>query len=354
MATTCEFKLNRPRSTYFTGQKVSGSIILTTTVDKNIRSIHIRFVGKAKVYWNDSRRYGKCISKDVSENYAFRADELCVDRAVIARGGGILQAGSHEFKFNFSIPKSCPSSHSGNYGEIRYELQLIVDRQCHAKETFTKLLTILKKVNLNLFPRLKFPITAEETYAAGCWCWSYGIVTFKLTIPYGGFASNQILKYRLEIQNQSMIELIGHKLELIQLTTYIAKIPYYKERKRRVVVTKQSYMDTCRRLSNREYHGTFIIPSLVPNSGNQGIIQLKYLLQISIIAGAYYINHSLALPIVIGNVPLVQSMRQESVDNDVETTTQLVLPETLANSCTPTAPTYFNDESDHLHRLTKP
>lgn len=38
MPITCEFQLNNPRATYFTGKTFAGSIILTTTSDKDIRS----------------------------------------------------------------------------------------------------------------------------------------------------------------------------------------------------------------------------------------------------------------------------------------------------------------------------
>uniref|UniRef100_A0A1I8N780 Arrestin_C domain-containing protein n=1 Tax=Musca domestica TaxID=7370 RepID=A0A1I8N780_MUSDO len=256
MPITCEFQLNNQRATYFTGKTFAGSIILTTTSDKDIRNIRIRFLGKAKVYWNNTRLYGRFISSIIaSENYAYKCEETYVHQQVIARGKGTLLTG------------------------------------CHS------------------------PVSAEESYYPTCFTLASGKISFEFTLPFRGFASGQILPYSLQISNQSMIDISGYKLELVEAITYIAKHPYYKERKKRWVLAKAVFMDPCLRLTNRQFNRSLQLPSIAPSCRNQCIIQWQHLLELKIIAGGCFGNKSVAIPIVIGSVPLIESVQEECQEN---------------------------------------
>lgn len=112
-------------------------------------------MGEAKVYWRDSSRRGKFFGKDIAHGNCYRSQEIYVDKGAIVRNEGILPAGSYIFKFNFQVPKSCPTSYAEKYGRIWYALWLIVDRSFRFNKVFSKPITVLKKVNLNLNPKFK-------------------------------------------------------------------------------------------------------------------------------------------------------------------------------------------------------
>uniref|UniRef100_A0A1I8NVS2 Arrestin C-terminal-like domain-containing protein n=1 Tax=Stomoxys calcitrans TaxID=35570 RepID=A0A1I8NVS2_STOCA len=308
MPSTCEFKLDRQNGVYFAGQSVSGSILLTTSHEKRIRDIRIRFLGEAKVHWTEFRHGQKLFGNQVSANSLYRAHEIYVDQVAVVRREGIMPAGAYNYKFQFRIPKSCPTSCAGNHGHIRYILWLVIARPYRPNSTFRKPITVLRKVNLNISPRYKMPVEAEEMSSTGCLpCYS-GRIFYSLRVPFGGYASGQTLKYSLKIRNLSMTEIYGYQVEFVQWMTFIAKLPRYNERKIRTVVASHKKRDSCLRLSNRQFEGKLILPSLPPDTGKSGIIRLKYSLELEIFIYGCHGKSSLSVPIVIGNVPIIQSL----------------------------------------------
>ncbi|XP_059217785.1 arrestin domain-containing protein 17 [Stomoxys calcitrans] len=266
MPSTCEFKLDRQNGVYFAGQSVSGSILLTTSHEKRIRDIRIRFLGEAKVHWTEFRHGQKLFGNQVSANSLYRAHEIYVDQVAVVRREGIMPAGAYNYKFQFRIPKSCPTSCAGNHGHIRYILWLVIARPYRPNSTFRKPITVLRKVNLNISPRYKMPVEAEEMSSTGCLpCYS-GRIFYSLRVPFGAYASGQTLKYSLKIRNLSMTEIYGYQVEFVQWMTFIAKLPRYNERKIRTVVASHKKRDSCLRLSNRQFEGKLILPSLTTES----------------------------------------------------------------------------------------
>lgn len=117
-----------------------------------------------------------------------------------------------------------------------------------------------------------------------------------------------------------MIDISGYKLELGEAITYIAKHPYYKERKKRWVLAKAVFMDPCLRLTNRQFNRSLQLPSIAPSCRNQCIIQWQHLLELKIIAGGCFGNKSVAIPIVIGSVALIESVQEVCQENATPTT----------------------------------
>lgn len=73
----------------------------------------------------------------------------------MVRGDGVLPAGTHTYEFNIPLPLSCPTSCEGKYGHTRYALWVIIDRPLRFDNEFSRPLTVLRTVDLNLNPVYK-------------------------------------------------------------------------------------------------------------------------------------------------------------------------------------------------------
>lgn len=63
-----------------------------------------------------------------------------------------LQPGKHEFPFTFPLPVNCPSSFEGEYGHIRYEMKVVVDRAFKFDQEKKIALRVIAPLDLNADP----------------------------------------------------------------------------------------------------------------------------------------------------------------------------------------------------------
>lgn len=82
----------------------------------------------------------------------YRANQVYIDNSTMVRGAGVLPSGTHTYIFSISLPFSCPTSCEGKYGHTRYTLWLTVDRPRRFDNEFSKPLTVIKSVDVNLNP----------------------------------------------------------------------------------------------------------------------------------------------------------------------------------------------------------
>ncbi|XP_075164633.1 arrestin domain-containing protein 17-like [Haematobia irritans] len=309
MPSTCKFRLNNKDAVYYSGQWVKGSIILNTTREKNIRNIRLRLLGEAKVRWSEKNNREK--STGMHEQMAiYKGYEVYVDKSEILYENEILPPDTYVFPCKFRLPKTCPTSCRGKFGHIRYLLELTVDRPFRYDNVFTRPLTVLKKVDLNLNPEFKVPLQYEEISSIGCWPCASGEIVYSLSIPFGAYASGQTMPYSLKIQNHSMTDITGYNAKFIECMTFIAHRPEYKENETKTAVVSQDYEDVCLRLSNRQFEGEIELPSLPTDTDGQGIINVEHFLQIEMVVKGCHSNKTITLPIFIGNVPITESMPQ--------------------------------------------
>ncbi|XP_013118298.2 arrestin domain-containing protein 17 isoform X1 [Stomoxys calcitrans] len=307
MPSTCKFRLNNKNGVYYSGQWVKGVIVLQTTKEKTIRNICLRILGEAKVHWSEKNSREK--STGMHEQIAnYKGNKTYVDQHVVVYEEEVLPAGTYVFPCRFRLPKSCPTSCRGKYGHVRYLLQLTVDRPFRYDNVFNRPLTVLKRVDLNLNPEFKVPLQCEEICSVGCWPCATGDIIFTLWIPFGAYASGQILHYSLKIQNHSMTDITGYKVEFIECMTFVAQRPEYNEIETRTTVASQNSDDVCLRLSNRQFEGEMELPSLPADTEDQGLIRVEHYLQIEMILRGCHSNKTIAVPIFIGNVPIRESL----------------------------------------------
>lgn len=307
MPSSCSFELDRREPIYYSGETVNGRAILTTTSEKSVNEVYILFEGEAKVRWDERRtrtRGGK------TEHYTeyFRGKQQYLYTRTSVFGSGNLPPGTHTYNFCIPLPLECPSSVVAQYGKIFYEVSVVIDRQWRFNNVFKQPLTVIQTYNLNMSPQLLMPLVREDIKHFCCWPCSSGPVLSTLTIPFGGYAPGQKIRFTLEIDNQSSgYDLNGIELKLKQVYKFQAQTPHHKTREKEHSLNKSCQQERVLRLSKKKIEGTLAIPAVPPSSRTEGIISVSYQVILTISTGDCHVDSDFEVPIVIGTIPLIQS-----------------------------------------------
>ncbi|KAI8129630.1 Arrestin domain-containing protein 3 [Lucilia cuprina] len=317
MPSTCEFQLNNPNAVYHSGDTVSGVIVLKTTSTKDVRDISIIFCGEGKVSWSETERRRKSDGTYTNHTVQFRSNELYVNNRTVVHGQGTLPAGTHTYTFQIVLPLQCPTSCEGRWGHIRYELRLKLDRPLHFDNEFSKPLSVIKTLDLNLNPVFRIPIQNEDIFSSGCCSCSGGSINTKLTVPFGGYAIGQSVRYSIYIQNQTMDDINGYSVEFIRKMSFTAHTPHHKTREDKTILQTKSYNKQCLRLTTCIFDGNINIVSTPPTTEGDGIIQVRYYLKVILKMSGCASDNTIKVPIFIGTIPLRESMTPiEPVESD--------------------------------------
>lgn len=99
--------------------------------------------GEANVQW--------AISGKETASY-FGHQQYLYTRASVSDNNFDFRAGTHIYVFNLRIPRECPSSCSGPYGCIGYNISLVIDRPHCFNEVFRQPIYVVQTLNLNSNP----------------------------------------------------------------------------------------------------------------------------------------------------------------------------------------------------------
>ncbi|KAH8304953.1 hypothetical protein KR018_011661 [Drosophila ironensis] len=307
MPSQCTFHFDRPQPIYYSGETINGRAVLTTSSPKSVNEVYIQFEGEAKVRWSERRTRTR---NGQREHYSehFRGKETYLSTRTNVFGSGELPPGTHTYSFAISLPLECPSSVVMQYGKISYEISVVIDRQWRFNNKFTQPLTVLQTYNLNMSPQLLMPLVREDIKHFCCWPCRSGPVLSTLTIPFGGYAPGQKIRFTLEIDNQSSgNDLDGISVCLKQKYKFRAQTPHHKTREEEHRLNETFKGERVLRLSKRIIDGILDIPAVPPSSRNQGIITVSYRIILSISMGSCRMDSDFDVPIVIGTIPLAQS-----------------------------------------------
>ncbi|XP_017056864.1 arrestin domain-containing protein 3 [Drosophila ficusphila] len=348
MPSQCTFELDRPEPIYYSGETINGRAILTTTSEKSVNEVYILFEGEAKVRWEESKsRRGNGRTHHYTEYY--RGNQTYLNTRTNVFGSGNLPPGTHIYTFCIPLPLDCPSSVVAKYGKISYEVSVVIDRQWRFNNVFKQPLTVLQTYNLNMSPQLLMPLMREDIKHFCCWPCSSGPVLSTLTIPFGGYAPGQRIRFTLEIDNQSGgYDLDGIEVKLKQTYVFQASTPHHKTREKDHILNESCQQERVLRLSKRIIDGTLAIPAVPPSSRNNGIISVNYKVILSIKTGDCHVDTDFEVPIVIGTIPLIQSAEDPS--NAAQWIPQT--PDTPAGAAADLPPSYDNCKPPSFEHAT--
>lgn len=304
MSTVCEFMFDRPNAVLYSGDKITGKIVLKTTSAKAVSGIYILFVGLARVAFDDTRS-AHTSDELRNERFVSTAVETYMRYQQNVAERGQLSEGTHTYTFSIALPAHCPTSCLGKYGKVSYELSLVINRLMILKKVFRKPLAVLQPYDLNLHPEMLRPIELERTRKFCCWPFGGGSVKLKLHIPFGGYVPGQTINYSLDVDNMSQnVDLKAFMMTLIQ--TYTFKV----ENTRRVVHTYMRGNRETQRVAHqtkRKLNGSYEVPTVQPSSQGPHIIDISYKLRLTVIFTGFHLKWNIETPITIGTIPLKQS-----------------------------------------------
>ncbi|KAM7361897.1 arrestin domain-containing protein 3-like isoform 1-T1 [Cochliomyia hominivorax] len=324
MPSNCIFELNKPQGIYFSGETVSGTINLTTTKSKNVRDICIIFLGEGKVNWQERHSVGHHNGVNMTSTRFYSSHEVYVNNATYVYGEGVLPPGQHIYTFAIPLPLDCPSSIESEYGYIRYDIILKINRYYHFDNIYKKMVTIIKTFDLNFDPTFKLPAEGEVIKNVCCWPCSKGKIMCNLIVPFGAYAPQQTIKYSLQINNQSMSDIESFVTEFIKKITFTAKSPQHKQRHIKEVLFSRKMLQTSLRLSNRKIEGEIPIPSITTTTSHSyDIIFVEYKLKVILNLSGCSKNPKISVPIVIGTIPIRESLAHITQPQTVQTAGQV-------------------------------
>ncbi|CAD7093280.1 unnamed protein product [Hermetia illucens] len=313
MSTECTIRFdNNPHGVYYSGQLVSGACELVTTKQKTIRAIYITINGFAQVRWTESR--SRKTAEGKSENYieTFRGDEQYLSSRTVVLGQDTgnffeLHPGKYVYPFQIQLPPHVPTSYNGFYGQIRYEVNLAIDRPWKYDNIFRQPFTVISPLDLNTNPIYRAPVEKKEEkqFCCGtCFYFKNDPIVLNADIPYSAFAPGQNIDFKIFVGNESNVDCREVKIKLVQTTEFSTRTPEAKHRTESMKVAEKK-LGAVLKLSRKEYKDFLKIPAVAPSSLETcSIIKVKYTLEINVKIAGLHTNMNISVPVTIGTIPL--------------------------------------------------
>ena len=117
-------ELDKPNPFYFSGETLSGRLIVRCRERLKIKNIHVDIVGVAKVFWKDrSFNRGTRYYKNNETYMKFSVVSL----AKQYDNDLYLECGDYNYPFQIQLPPNLPPSFQHQIGKIRYYVKVTID-----------------------------------------------------------------------------------------------------------------------------------------------------------------------------------------------------------------------------------
>ncbi|CAH2087687.1 unnamed protein product [Euphydryas editha] len=299
--------LDSPNRTYYTGQTVRGNLIFDQNKVKTFRGIYVKFVGFCNVHWTttETRRVG-----DKDETYTVvhsSYEEYCnVKKYLVGDedGDNHLQPGHYDYSFSFKIPDNGPSSFEGEYGHVRYEIKVVVDKAFKFDQKKKVWLRVIAPLDLNMYPYCKEPLEMEFNDTYSCCCFSSGSTDTVVNAPLSGYCPGQKISMEITSANKGNVEIEHIKLRIKQTIVFEAIIePDTRVTKDVVAEIKKGPIPSN---TTRNWTVEMEVPDLDGyNLSACSYISVYYKLQVVVSPEACHSDSHQSRPIIIGTIPLV-------------------------------------------------
>lgn len=107
-----------PRSAYYTGDIIEGTVVVETTKDTPSRGLYVDFTGKEET--QITRSTGK-------SSVTYRSEATLVTWRLPLQGEGTVPPGTYRFPFKFQIPLQGLPSYQGRHAVVKYVLTARLD-----------------------------------------------------------------------------------------------------------------------------------------------------------------------------------------------------------------------------------
>ena len=310
---------------FYPGSVINGKAVLVVTEPIKYRSVYVLFSGKCYATW----KVGRTRCRSNFECFTLRANLLAGPLAgqpppPPGATEFILPPNTYEFPFSLAVPSgNLPSTYvdpyqflEGKEAYIRYWLEARVDRPWRFDITTQLTINIHDLVDLN-FGQFSRPVRVSEEKTICCLCCASGPVNIEAMIDRSGYTCGENILVTLNVENNSRRVLPGTSARLMSRITYICR-GYTKVIENCVAKISGTQRDIQPGQSVRWNQQPLVIPQgLQPTSSACPYITFEYYVVIVVDTPGYSLSSKLMIPIVIGNVPIIQGGHQFSLPNAV-------------------------------------
>ncbi|XP_067664748.1 arrestin domain-containing protein 3-like [Haliotis asinina] len=286
---------------YYPGQTIRGHVTVDLNDTMKMRGIRLRFEGKAKVEWEEG-------SGDNEKHYSakekyFKDDILLDGRGSEASGAELhLAAGLHTYPFTYQLPEQIPSSFEAKYGNVRYFAKCIIDKPWKFDHETMKPFTVIYPLDLNEDESALMPVKESNSKTVGCLCCESGPINATFAIDRQGYVPGEAIILKAEIDNMSNGQIESSSVTLTMETTFRVK---HKTKYKQNKVAKLKHGSIL--MGEHDYWNgdQLVIPPLPPSYLRCcSIIDVKYILMLTVRPPGLAFDLNIQLPVIIGTIPL--------------------------------------------------
>ncbi|XP_073960410.1 arrestin domain-containing protein 4-like isoform X2 [Choristoneura fumiferana] len=223
--------------------------------------------------------------------------------SMLPMGEHRLHPGKHEFPFTFPLPDNCPSSFEGEYGHIRYQLKVVVDRAFKFDQEKKISLRVIAPLDLNADPYAGEPIEMQFEDSYCCCCTSSGVCETFVKLPKAGYCPGQVIPIEVKCSNKGNVEIETIAFEIEQNTIFHASHhPGTKYDEATVAKLKKGPVPGN---TTRTWTVEMIVPTMdIYNVATCRYIDIDYFFKVKVSPDGCHESSSQTRRFIIGNVPL--------------------------------------------------
>ncbi|CAB3361769.1 Hypothetical predicted protein [Cloeon dipterum] len=316
---------------FYSGQNVSGKLVVRCNAPKNIRGIYIKIKGEASVHWSET--HNKKTRHYISNETYFAIKSVALEEGIEQT----LTPGEHIFPFSYDLPDDLPSSFEGDFGRIRYTVRAVIDRPWKFDHETIAAFTVISPLDLNQVSRATEPIRQRGSKTFCCLCCTSGNLEVVISLPTRVAVPGDTLWPTLEVENNSRVSITSISVKLRKRVVFKAG---GREKIQMKTIAKKFLepvaLGECRTFEQEALK----IPSIPPsNLKHCLIIDLDYFLEAKFKTSCFARNFVASVPIVVGTIPLQQNFTQYAqIPQNPAITGWNAIPSAPAFEETPTYP----------------
>ncbi|SPP84079.1 arrestin domain-containing protein 17 [Drosophila guanche] len=296
--------------TYFTGQVITGKVIVNLTKTKKLRGIKLQISGYALAQWRVRRR-GKAMpiqnpKKRTKHLFSGREDYIASTTYLMGSEQGScfnIDAGTYTYTFACPIPSHCPSSFEGSYGHIRYLAKVTFLKAGASNRTHNVGFTVLKLLDLNQESKMLREPASNEALEYFCMLHTHP-VELKVTLQQQGYVPGQFMLIHAQVRNDSSSDCKKLLIMIHLRATYTADQPSLRTTSEKIMLVKRECGPVAHH-SQKIYTETLRIPATAPTCEHLSkVVRVSYEVRVVAVMNWLMSNPRVVIPITIGNVPL--------------------------------------------------
>ncbi|XP_072938195.1 arrestin domain-containing protein 3-like [Epargyreus clarus] len=290
---SCNIIFNRNGHIFYTGDLVTGTVVLEFKRKKHVEYIDFKIIGISKASWSRASPTLPYIKLYSQKSKIF---DVTID--IFRDINGIkVNPGMCTYPFDFILPPHAPSSFKSSVATVKYFIQITSKTSCNMSRTKIFPMCVLSKINVNHFEEYKVPTLFELSKTL----WSTGSISvfFK---TYRGFTFEQRLPFEVIISNEKRVIISKIRVTLIQKRNYTVTSGHYDDEKAVCKVIHTEFTnernETCKLFMD--------VPWISPTSLNvtDAMINISYVLRVEI-CFLFHLTLHKDIPVIISTIPVL-------------------------------------------------